>query len=141
VEVLPSGNGKMSILPFIPSCQQSLILHANILFFVLLFQLLYCSICCEPFHLFCLEEEDRPLESSKGDNWVCRRCQFCHVCGLQTGLLQCDRCQVMRIFFSMLDFYKLYSSTFSEVEKKMQLLSGNEDSCFVCWSFFNIQLS
>ena len=28
------------------------------------------------------------------ENWCCRRCQFCHVCGLQTGLLQCDRCQV-----------------------------------------------
>ncbi|XP_070203310.1 platelet binding protein GspB-like [Littorina saxatilis] len=55
-------------------------------------KLLYCSICCEPFHWYCLDEEDRPLEGV-AENWCCRRCQFCHVCGLQTGLLQCDRCQ------------------------------------------------
>ncbi|XP_025100366.1 uncharacterized protein LOC112567768 isoform X2 [Pomacea canaliculata] len=57
-------------------------------------KLLYCSVCCEPFHWFCLEEEDRPLlEAGGADNWCCKRCQFCHVCGLQCGLLQCDRCQ------------------------------------------------
>ncbi|XP_076438576.1 uncharacterized protein LOC143277582 [Babylonia areolata] len=56
-------------------------------------KLLYCNICCEPFHWFCVEAEDRPLEGCPVDSWCCRRCQFCHVCGLQTGLLQCDRCQ------------------------------------------------
>ena len=34
------------------------------------------------------------MEGHSVENWYCRRCQFCHVCGLQTGLLQCDRCLV-----------------------------------------------
>lgn len=50
-------------------------------FFVNFFlQMLYCQVCCEPFHQFCLEPEDRPSEENK-ENWCCRRCKFCHVCG------------------------------------------------------------
>ncbi|KAK3107240.1 hypothetical protein FSP39_010101 [Pinctada imbricata] len=55
-------------------------------------EFLYCNICCEPFHEFCLEEEERPLED-KLEDWCCKRCQFCHVCGRQNNLLQCDKCQ------------------------------------------------
>jgi len=42
----------------------------------------YCQVCCEPFHKFCLEESERPLEDQL-ENWCCRRCKFCHVCGRQ----------------------------------------------------------
>ena len=45
-------------------------------------QFVYCQVCCEPFHKFCLEESERPLEDQL-ENWCCRRCKFCHVCGRQ----------------------------------------------------------
>ncbi|KAM4735496.1 histone-lysine N-methyltransferase 2B isoform 2-T2 [Anableps anableps] len=59
-------------------------------------EMLYCQVCCEPFHQFCLEPADRPSEENK-ENWCCRRCKFCHVCGgknkLSKPLLECERCQ------------------------------------------------
>uniref|UniRef100_A0A8C9ZQW5 [histone H3]-lysine(4) N-methyltransferase n=1 Tax=Sander lucioperca TaxID=283035 RepID=A0A8C9ZQW5_SANLU len=59
-------------------------------------EMLYCQVCCEPFHQFCLEPEDRPSEENK-ENWCCRRCKFCHVCGRKNKhskpLLECERCQ------------------------------------------------
>ncbi|XP_077405714.1 histone-lysine N-methyltransferase 2B isoform X2 [Vanacampus margaritifer] len=59
-------------------------------------EMIYCQICCEPFHNFCLSAEERPLGENK-ENWCCRRCKFCHVCGRRSKLskpvLQCKRCQ------------------------------------------------
>ncbi|XP_034466442.1 histone-lysine N-methyltransferase 2B isoform X3 [Hippoglossus hippoglossus] len=59
-------------------------------------EMLYCRVCCEPFHQFCLEPAERPSEDNK-ENWCCRRCKFCHVCGRKTNhskpLLECERCQ------------------------------------------------
>ncbi|XP_046894057.1 histone-lysine N-methyltransferase 2A isoform X2 [Hypomesus transpacificus] len=59
-------------------------------------EMLYCQVCCEPFHRFCLEPADRPSEGHK-ENWCCRRCRFCHVCGKNNKqskpLLECERCQ------------------------------------------------
>ncbi|MBN3295615.1 KMT2B methyltransferase, partial [Amia calva] len=59
-------------------------------------EMVYCQVCCEPFHVFCLEPGERPLQESK-ENWCCRRCKFCHVCGrkdkLSKPLLECERCQ------------------------------------------------
>ncbi|KAL7393669.1 hypothetical protein ABVT39_014213 [Epinephelus coioides] len=59
-------------------------------------EMLYCQVCCEPFHQFCLEPADRPSEENK-ENWCCRRCKFCHVCGRKNKhskpLLECERCQ------------------------------------------------
>uniref|UniRef100_A0A8C6S2X1 [histone H3]-lysine(4) N-methyltransferase n=1 Tax=Neogobius melanostomus TaxID=47308 RepID=A0A8C6S2X1_9GOBI len=59
-------------------------------------EMLYCQICCEPFHSFCLSPEERPQEENK-ENWCCRRCKFCHVCGRKNKsskpVLQCRRCQ------------------------------------------------
>ncbi|XP_074510115.1 histone-lysine N-methyltransferase 2A isoform X2 [Sebastes fasciatus] len=59
-------------------------------------EMLYCQVCCEPFHQFCLDPADRPTEENK-ENWCCRRCKFCHVCGRKNKhskpLLECDRCQ------------------------------------------------
>lgn len=56
------------------------------------YEFVFCNVCCEPFHEFCLEEEERPTEDN-AENWCCRRCQFCHVCGEQHNLLRCDKCQ------------------------------------------------
>ncbi|KAL2083852.1 hypothetical protein ACEWY4_019370 [Coilia grayii] len=59
-------------------------------------EMLYCQVCCEPFHRFCLDPAERPSEDNK-ENWCCRRCRFCHVCGHKSKpskpLLECERCQ------------------------------------------------
>ncbi|PIK53442.1 hypothetical protein BSL78_09672 [Apostichopus japonicus] len=54
--------------------------------------LLYCNVCCEGFHEFCLEGEDHPLENENRENWCCRNCKVCNVCGRQNKLLTCDKC-------------------------------------------------
>ncbi|KAK5611023.1 hypothetical protein CRENBAI_023077 [Crenichthys baileyi] len=60
------------------------------------YEMIFCQICCEPFHDFCLTPDERPKEESK-ENWCCRRCKFCHVCGRRSKkakpVLQCRRCQ------------------------------------------------
>ncbi|MEQ2231889.1 hypothetical protein ILYODFUR_005268 [Ilyodon furcidens] len=60
------------------------------------YEMIFCQICCEPFHDFCLTPDERPKEDSK-ENWCCRRCKFCHVCGRRSKkakpVLQCRRCQ------------------------------------------------
>ncbi|XP_029433191.1 histone-lysine N-methyltransferase 2B [Rhinatrema bivittatum] len=60
-----------------------------------LHEMVYCQVCCEPFHMFCLEEDERPLPEQV--NWCCRRCKFCHVCGRKSKaskqLLECERCR------------------------------------------------
>ncbi|XP_041091096.1 histone-lysine N-methyltransferase 2B-like [Polyodon spathula] len=59
-------------------------------------EMLHCQVCCEPFHRFCLDPGERPLEDNE-ENWCCRRCKFCHVCGRKSKhskpLLECERCQ------------------------------------------------
>ncbi|KAE8281926.1 Histone-lysine N-methyltransferase 2B [Larimichthys crocea] len=59
-------------------------------------EMIFCQICCEPFHSFCLLPEERPMKENK-ENWCCRRCKFCHVCGRRSKsskpVLQCRRCQ------------------------------------------------
>ncbi|XP_077432900.1 histone-lysine N-methyltransferase 2A isoform X2 [Vanacampus margaritifer] len=59
-------------------------------------EMLHCQVCCEPFHWFCLEEAERPSVENK-ENWCCRHCKFCRVCGRKNKqskpLLECERCQ------------------------------------------------
>ncbi|XP_051926032.1 histone-lysine N-methyltransferase 2B [Hippocampus zosterae] len=59
-------------------------------------EMVYCQICCEAFHSFCLSAEERPAGANQ-ENWCCRRCKFCHVCGRRSKLskpvLQCRGCQ------------------------------------------------
>lgn len=63
-----------------------LVCHCFLMFFVNFFvQMLHCQVCCEPFHQFCLEPAERPTEENK-ENWCCRRCKFCHVCGRKNKL-------------------------------------------------------
>uniref|UniRef100_G1RKJ5 Histone-lysine N-methyltransferase 2B n=1 Tax=Nomascus leucogenys TaxID=61853 RepID=G1RKJ5_NOMLE len=61
-----------------------------------LHELVFCQVCCDPFHPFCLEEAERPLPQHH-DTWCCRRCKFCHVCGRKgrgsKHLLECERCR------------------------------------------------
>ncbi|XP_076803185.1 histone-lysine N-methyltransferase 2A-like isoform X2 [Clavelina lepadiformis] len=57
--------------------------------------LIYCASCCEPFHRYCADEHfERPniaFAMNKG-TWLCRRCQYCRVCGHSKNLLECRRC-------------------------------------------------
>ncbi|XP_056399765.1 histone-lysine N-methyltransferase 2A [Hyla sarda] len=59
-------------------------------------EFVFCQVCCEPFHRFCLEERERPSEDQL-ENWCCRNCKFCHVCGRQQQvnkqLLECNKCR------------------------------------------------
>uniref|UniRef100_A0A8C6PKV2 Histone-lysine N-methyltransferase n=1 Tax=Nothobranchius furzeri TaxID=105023 RepID=A0A8C6PKV2_NOTFU len=59
-------------------------------------EFVFCQVCCEPFHLFCLGESERPLQE-QFENWCCRRCRFCQACGHQhqkaKQLLECDKCR------------------------------------------------
>ncbi|KAH0631313.1 hypothetical protein JD844_005599, partial [Phrynosoma platyrhinos] len=68
-------------------------------------QLVFCQVCCDPFHIFCLEEDEQPLPEQE-ESWCCRRCKFCHVCGRKNKaskasrksysvwqLLECERCR------------------------------------------------
>uniref|UniRef100_A0A8C6XU44 [histone H3]-lysine(4) N-methyltransferase n=1 Tax=Naja naja TaxID=35670 RepID=A0A8C6XU44_NAJNA len=59
-------------------------------------QLVYCQVCCDPFHVFCLEEDEQPLPGQE-DSWCCRRCKFCYVCDRKNKaskqLLECERCR------------------------------------------------
>ncbi|XP_061072519.1 histone-lysine N-methyltransferase 2A [Conger conger] len=59
-------------------------------------EFVFCQVCCEPFHLFCLGEAERPLQQQR-ENWCCRRCRFCQACGQQDHrskqqLLECEKC-------------------------------------------------
>ncbi|XP_061453058.1 histone-lysine N-methyltransferase 2B isoform X2 [Rhineura floridana] len=60
------------------------------------FKLVFCQVCCDPFHIFCLEEDEQPLPEQE-ESWCCRRCKFCHVCGRKNKaskqLLECERCR------------------------------------------------
>ncbi|XP_034612311.1 histone-lysine N-methyltransferase 2B isoform X2 [Trachemys scripta elegans] len=59
-------------------------------------ELVFCQVCCDPFHVFCLEEDEQPQREQE-ENWCCRRCKFCHVCGrknkVSKPLLECERCR------------------------------------------------
>ncbi|KAK1899691.1 Histone-lysine N-methyltransferase 2A [Dissostichus eleginoides] len=60
-------------------------------------EFVFCQVCCEPFHLFCLGESERPLQE-QFENWCCRQCRFCQACGRQhqktkQQLLECDKCR------------------------------------------------
>ncbi|XP_054717366.1 uncharacterized protein LOC129226762 [Uloborus diversus] len=55
-------------------------------------KLIFCVLCCEPYHTFCLSEDDVPHEENI-ENWCCKRCQCCAVCGLKNNLLKCRKCQ------------------------------------------------
>lgn len=55
-------------------------------------KLIFCVLCCEPYHTFCLSDDDVPSEENI-ENWCCKRCQSCAVCGSKNNLLKCKKCQ------------------------------------------------
>ncbi|XP_041867438.1 uncharacterized protein kmt2ba isoform X2 [Melanotaenia boesemani] len=85
--------GGLSILTSVPTTPQPVCLLCATKG---IHEMIFCQICCEPFHSFCLTPEECPPQESK-ENWCCRRCKFCHVCGRRSKstkpVLQCRRCQ------------------------------------------------
>uniref|UniRef100_A0A8D0DL36 [histone H3]-lysine(4) N-methyltransferase n=2 Tax=Salvator merianae TaxID=96440 RepID=A0A8D0DL36_SALMN len=85
--------GGLSILTSVPVTTQMVCLLCASRGF---HQLVFCQVCCDPFHVFCLEEDEQPLPEQE-DSWCCRRCKFCHVCGRKNKaskqLLECERCR------------------------------------------------
>ena len=130
----------------VPPYFQTTVLHGP--------QMIFCIVCCQSFHNFCLEEEERPEEvveegaegpvgkelyadttvatgaedeGEEGHNnhssssavtqhrgstssgtlsWCCRRCQFCHVCGQQNGLLKVRIAYNLSWFWGSKDVYR-----------------------------------
>jgi hypothetical protein len=56
-------------------------------------EFLFCNVCCEPFHEFCLDEYEKPKVGTDLLDWVCPTCKFCEVCKLQDKLLNCQKCE------------------------------------------------
>lgn len=82
VRQLWSWNRHSSLIPKPNVSANDNIFKAKLVFICvsLFHQMIFCQICCEPFHSFCLSPEERPVKDNK-ENWCCRRCKFCHVCG------------------------------------------------------------
>lgn len=43
----------------------------------------YCSTCCEGFHLYCLGENELPKKDKNILDWICLKCKYCFVCKQQ----------------------------------------------------------
>ncbi len=58
--------------------------------------MIFCKSCCEPFHPFCLQQEELPQTEELEKNWVCRRCAPCLICGEPgeevDSVLRCSQC-------------------------------------------------
>ncbi|XP_056646115.1 histone-lysine N-methyltransferase trithorax [Diorhabda sublineata] len=57
--------------------------------------MLYCSICCEPYHSFCLEQaQSSPIDKSlKYYMWICPRCTTCTECNkVDRQKISCQKC-------------------------------------------------
>ena len=52
-------------------------------------QMVYCAVCCEPYHGFCLSSPP-PASAMSSVDWCCPRCQCCHVCGRQDHVSHAD---------------------------------------------------
>ncbi|KAG5897396.1 hypothetical protein JTB14_013488 [Gonioctena quinquepunctata] len=57
--------------------------------------MLYCSMCCEPYHSFCLEQSQAvpKYDNSKHYTWICPRCTTCNECSQIDRLkVSCQKC-------------------------------------------------
>lgn len=78
------------------------------IFVFLLLQLVFCSVCCEGFHEYCLEEKLCP-KRDKLDTWCCKQCLYCHVCFGQNGVRL-----LVALFSKALHFYLCETNNFVE---------------------------
>ncbi|XP_044257456.1 histone-lysine N-methyltransferase trithorax [Tribolium madens] len=56
--------------------------------------LLHCSLCCEPYHPFCLERSPQITASNNRQNvWICPRCTTCNACNqADRQKIHCQKC-------------------------------------------------
>ncbi|KAF5273368.1 hypothetical protein FQR65_LT04660 [Abscondita terminalis] len=56
--------------------------------------LLYCCLCCEPYHIFCLEQPPQNIDVNDNCyNWLCPRCTMCSACGeADKQKINCQKC-------------------------------------------------
>lgn len=56
-------------------------------------EMLFCKACCEPYHPFCLNAEELPQSAEAENDWVCRKCAQCQICGHNEGnRMRCTKC-------------------------------------------------
>lgn len=54
--------------------------------------LLHCSLCCEPYHTYCLERSS-PLSNNKQNTWLCPKCTTCNACNqADRQKFNCQKC-------------------------------------------------
>ncbi|TKS88319.1 Histone-lysine N-methyltransferase 2B [Collichthys lucidus] len=96
-------------------------------------EMIFCQICCEPFHSFCLLPEERPMKENK-ENWCCRRCKFCHVCGRRSKstkvCMTCIRCKSCGVTPGMT--WDLAWNHERDLCPDCTLLHNKGDFCTVC---------
>ena len=68
-------------------------------------KMLYCASCCEPFHPFCLQEEDLPQSDKAEEGWVCSRCVRCKVCGEPENTVGGEGCGTRRTCVECRDMF------------------------------------
>lgn len=56
--------------------------------------LLFCCLCCEPYHTFCLEQIPQNINVyDKCYDWVCPKCTVCSACGeTDKQKFKCQKC-------------------------------------------------
>lgn len=55
--------------------------------------LLHCSLCCEPYHPYCLEQFPATLTNVTRLSWLCPRCTTCNACGqVNKQKVDCQKC-------------------------------------------------
>ncbi|KAF5274604.1 hypothetical protein FQA39_LY07216 [Lamprigera yunnana] len=56
--------------------------------------LLYCCLCCEAYHAFCLEQPPQNIDVTNNCyNWSCPRCTMCSTCGeADKQKINCQKC-------------------------------------------------
>lgn len=55
--------------------------------------LIFCNVCCEPFHYFCLERDEKPIKGAL-ETWICRKCIFCSACGGSKKTQELKKCKI-----------------------------------------------
>lgn len=60
-------------------------------------ELLHCSLCCEPYHTFCLEQTPpNVLNLTQKYSWLCSRCTTCSACNQPDRTkTSCQKCHKM----------------------------------------------
>ncbi|RNA03907.1 histone-lysine N-methyltransferase 2B [Brachionus plicatilis] len=91
----------------------------------------YCTICCQPYHEFCLEDYQKPKANTILLDWLCPCCKYCEICHLITDDLQfCYKCGDSYHF----DCLKKSSYPRRLTKKRKQWLCFKCFECKICFT-------